>query len=196
MSHHALPDNLSADQALARLLEGNRAYVANGANAGDVSAAARARGANEGQAPYAVVVACSDSRVIPEVAFNAGLGEIFVIRVAGNVIDDHQMGSIEYAVEHLGSRLVLVLGHTQCGAVAAAMEGSPDGHIKYITDQIGEAIERAGGVADAYEACCANAHNAVAIIEGSLEIQEEEAQDGLRVLPAIFDIETGAVELL
>ena len=196
MAHHPLPDNISADEALAKLMAGNRAYVESGANAGDVSAAARTRGAVEGQAPYAVIVACSDSRVIPEVAFNAGLGEIFVIRVAGNVIDDHQLGSIEYAVEHLGSRLVVVLGHTHCGAVAAALGGETDGHIKHITDQIKTAVADAGREVDEREASCLNARNAVRIIEGSLEIQQEEAQDGLRVLAALFDIESGVVSVL
>lgn len=82
-----------------------------------------------------MVVACSDSRVIPESIFSAGIGDLFVVRVAGNVIDNHQLGTIEYAVEHLGCNLVLVLGHTLCGAVGAA-SGYSGGFVKFITDEI------------------------------------------------------------
>lgn len=83
---------------------------------------------------------CFDSRVIPEHIFSAGIGELFVIRLAGNVIDDHQLGSIEYAAGHLGCKLVVVLGHTHCGAVDAAIHHQPEGYIKYITDEIKKAI--------------------------------------------------------
>ena len=85
-----------------------------------------------GQHPHAIIVTCSDSRVIPETIFSAGLGELFVIRVAGNVIDDHQLGSIEYAAGHLGSPVVVVLGHTHCGAVDAAINSDPEGYIRCV----------------------------------------------------------------
>ena len=180
-----------ADQAMARLLEGNRRYVAEGGG-GDVSAEVRVRTALSGQRPYAIVVTCSDSRVIPEVIFSAGIGELFVIRVAGNVIDDHQLGSIEYAASHLGCNLVLVLGHDHCGAVDAAMNHDPDGYIKSITDEICQAI----GDADTDDlACRRNALHSAAVIEGSLEIQREE-ETGLKVMCAFYHLETGMVELL
>ena len=98
------------------------------------------------------MICCSDSRVLPESLFCAGIGELFVIRVAGNVIDNHQLGSIEYAAEHVGCPLILVLGHDRCGAVDAAIRHDPDGYIKFITDEIREAIGeerdllRGGGV--------------------------------------------------
>ena len=92
----------------------------------------------KGQSPYAIIVTCSDSRVIPENIFSAGIGELFVIRLAGNIIDDHQLGSIEYAAGHLGCRLVVVLGHTHCGAVDAAINSEPAGYIRCITDEIKE----------------------------------------------------------
>lgn len=91
-------------------------------------------------ARYAIVLACSDSRVIPEAIFSAGIGDLFVIRVAGNVVDKHQLGSIEYAEDHLGCNLVVVLGHTGCGAVDAAMHHEPYGTVKFITDEIADAI--------------------------------------------------------
>ena len=97
--------------------------------------------------------------MIPETIFSAGLGELFVIRVAGNVIDDHQLGSIEYAAGHLGSPVVVVLGHTHCGAVDAAINSDPEGYIKFITDEIKLAI---GDETDDYKACCLNVKRSVA----------------------------------
>ena len=102
---------METDERIEHLLAGNRRYRESS------DAALRERTAVHGQQPWAIVVACSDSRVIPEEIFSADLGELFVIRVAGNVLDNHQLGSIEYAAAHLGCSLVLVLGHTRCGAV-------------------------------------------------------------------------------
>ena len=104
--------NLTADEALERLRQGNARYLNASHAQGDVSPELRQSTFREGQHPYAIVLACSDSRVIPEAIFSAGIGELFVIRVAGNVVDRHQLGSIEYAEGHLGCNLVVVLGHT------------------------------------------------------------------------------------
>ena len=123
MSHESC--NLSADEALERLREGNARYLNANQAQGDVSPALRQSTFREGQRPYAIVLACSDSRVIPEAIFSAGIGDLFVIRVAGNVVDKHQLGSIEYAEDHLGCNLVVVLGHTCCGAVDAPCTTSP-----------------------------------------------------------------------
>ena len=106
---------------LQRLKEGNKKFLNSAQSLGDVSPAIRQKTSKEGQKPYAVIVTCSDSRVIPESIFSAGIGELFVVRTAGSTIDKASLGSIEYAVEHLGSKLVVVLGHTQCGAVTAAI---------------------------------------------------------------------------
>ena len=103
--------------------------------------------------------------MIPEHIFSAGIGELFVIRLAGNVIDDHQLGSIEYAAGHLGCKLVVVLGHTHCGAVDAAIHHQPEGYIKYITDEIKKAI---GDETDPYKASCLNVRHSVREIEKSL----------------------------
>ena len=93
-----------------------------------------------GQHPYAIVICCSDSRVIPEQIFSASVGDLFVIRVAGNVLDKHQLGSIEYAAAHLGCKLIVMLGHTHCGAVDAALCGHTDGFVSYIAKDITEAV--------------------------------------------------------
>ena len=135
-----MSSRIKAAEALLRLKAGNLHYVQSNSYTGDVSKVIRANTAKNGQFPYAIVIACSDSRVIPEVIFSAGMGELFTIRVAGNVIDRHQLGSIEYAVSHLKSPLVVVLGHTHCGAVAATIAGEGDSHIQSITDKIHKAI--------------------------------------------------------
>ncbi len=185
--------SLPADQALKKLADGNKRYMDAVTGSGDISPAIRAYTYEHGQQPYAIIVTCSDSRVIPESIFSAGIGELFVIRVAGNVIDDHQLGSIEYAAGHLGCRVIVVLGHTHCGAVDAAMNSDPEGYIKYITDEIRLAI---GDEKDDYKACCLNVQRSVNLIEHSLDIQHIEEEQGLRVVGAMYHIEDGHVEFL
>ena len=182
--------NLSAQQALARLKKGNERYLGSRTGTGDISLKRRIECFKNGQHPYAVIVSCSDSRVIPECIFGAGIGELFTVRVAGNVMDDHQLGSIEYAADHLGCRLIVVLGHDGCGAVDAAMNHDPDGYIKFITDEIRKAV---GDESDEYKACCRNVLHSVKTIESSLEIHKQEER-GLRVIGAMYRMEDGRVE--
>lgn len=181
---------LTATEALQKLKEGNAQYVSTDTFQSDVSSKVLEHFAKNGQAPYAIIISCSDSRVIPERIFHAAIGDLFTIRVAGNVIDDHQLGSIEYAAGHLGTKLVVVLGHTGCGAVHAAIDHDPSGFIKYITDEIKRAI---GKEKDDYKATLLNVEQSVRTIESSLEIQKDEA-DGLQVVGAIYRIEDGIVE--
>lgn len=136
---------ITPDEALQRLLDGNKRYVENrmtGAKLCDTSAR---ESLAKGQKPYAIVLSCSDSRVPPEIIFDKGLGEIFVVRVAGNVPDPVVLGSIEYAAEHLGSPLIVVLGHERCGAVTAAVDakGKPEGNIGAIIRTIAPAVKKA-----------------------------------------------------
>ena len=183
---------MNAREALEKLKAGNQIYRTAKTAGGDVSPELRAKTCAEGQQPYAIVVTCSDSRVIPEAIFSAGIGDLFVIRVAGNVIDDHQLGSIEYAASHLGSRLVVVLGHDHCGAVDAAINHDPEGYVKFITDEIRRAI---GSERDDYRACCLNVRHSVRRIEDSLDIRREE-EHGLRVVGALYHLGSGEVEYL
>lgn len=182
---------ITPQEALFRLKTGNQQYLDKGVNAGDVSHIRREECLRGGQHPYAIIITCSDSRVIPETIFSAGIGDLFVIRIAGNVIDDHQLGSIEYAAEHLGSSLIVVLGHNHCGAVDAAMNHEPDGYIKFVTDEIARAI---GDEKDEYKACCLNVRHSKAVIEHSLQIQTDEREYGLKVIGAIYHMEDGCVE--
>lgn len=187
MSHQ----NLSASEALEKLKDGNRRYLAAATNPGDVSPAIRQYTCENGQSPYATVITCSDSRVIPESIFSAGIGELFTIRVAGNVMDNHQMGSVEYATEHLGTKLAVVLGHTNCGAVGAAVSSDPGGFVKYITDEIKKAI---GEEKDPTKASCLNVRNSVAAIRESLKELVEKGE--LTVCGALYHIDSGEVEFL
>ncbi len=185
-------NQISATEALNKLKEGNVKYLDATSNPGDISALVRKKTCEEGQFPYAVVITCSDSRVIPESIFSAGIGELFVIRVAGNVIDNHQLGSIEYAVDHLGSKLVVVMGHSHCGAVGAAMGSNPTGYVKSITDMIREAI---GDEKDELRASCLNVENSVSVIKDSLKYQGDGEAD-VKVCGAMYHIDSGKVEFI
>ncbi len=183
---------MSASEAKKRLIEGNGRYMETSAGLGDVSPALRRFTYERGQKPYAIILSCSDSRAIPEAIFSAGIGELFVIRVAGNVVDDHQLGSIEYAADHLGTPIVVVLGHDRCGAVDAAMNHDPDGHIRYITDEILTAI---GDERDEYSACVKNVLHSVKLIEENADIRHLE-DEGLVVCGAIYHLKDGRVDFL
>ena len=184
-------ETLSASEAMQKLVEGNKRYLAASSNTGDISSKIRKFTCEEGQSPYAVVITCSDSRVIPESIFMAGIGELFVIRVAGNVMDDHQLGSVEYAVDHLWCKLVVVLGHEHCGAVDAAIHGEPGGYVKSITDEIRKAI---GEEKDALRASCLNVERSVSIIKESLGLTESKPGNDLKVCGAVYYIGSGSVE--
>ncbi len=185
--------NVSATEAIEKLKKGNQRYLEAVTNPGDISPQIRQQTCDEGQVPYAIVVTCSDSRVIPESIFTAGIGELFVIRVAGNVIDNHQLGSIEYAADHLGTRLVVILGHTHCGAVGAAMGPETDGYVKTITDVIREAI---GGEKDEYRACCLNVEKSVKMVKEGLNVPETGDENSLKVCGAVYHIDNGSVEFM
>lgn len=168
-----------------KLIEGNRRYCAAGYDA------RREQTAKEGQHPYAIVICCSDSRVIPEKIFSGDIGDLFVIRVAGNVLDRHALGSIEYAAEHLGCSLVLMLGHTGCGAVAAALSAHSEGYIAFVTDEIRAAI---GMERDPDTACRLNVTHGVEQIRAAFATHPELST--LEVAGAVYDIGTGEVAWL
>ncbi len=144
-----------------------------------------------GQNPYAVVVTCSDSRVPPEHIFAAGIGELFVIRTAGNVIGDFELGSIEYAVGHLGTPVVLVLGHNHCGAVAAAMEGHGTGNIKKVLDEIMPVIS---GEKDVDKCENLNIEHSFYRISESEMVRDLIRKGEVKLISGKYDIETGGVE--
>ena len=185
------------DEALDLLLAGNERFV-EGRAAGHDVVARREQVAGE-QQPFAVVLSCSDSRVPAELVFDQGLGDLFVCRVAGNVLNPFVVGSIEYAVANLSPLLVLVMGHERCGAVTAAVElvnggGSPTGSIHAVVDALASVLERGMSVDDAVRANTrAGAH---ALPERSAIVRRAMESDSLRVTAAVYSLDSGRVELL
>jgi len=190
---------LSPEQALQRLVEGNRRYVAEKAIHPDQTSQRR-REVAQGQSPIAVVLTCSDSRVAPELFLDQGLGDLFVIRNAGNILDDHVIGSIEYAVDHLHVGLIVVVGHGKCGAVtAAATGGEVPGHIRSVTEAIAPAVEEVENLAgDKVEnAVRANAQRAARILNHVEPFLKSAAAAGhLKIVAARYDLNTGGLEML
>lgn len=197
---HEAPAALTPEQALARLKAGNMRFVKHKEKHPDISFDRRRSLSRDGQHPYAVILGCSDSRVPPELIFDEGLGDLFVIRDAGNVVDDEVLGSIEYAVEHLGVRLVVVLGHEKCGAVSAAVAGGEaHGHIKAVMKAIEPAVEETKGMpGDKVHNCVlANARRVARLIRESEPILKEAADHKkIQVIAADYDLETYSVEFL
>ena len=140
---------MNIEKTLARLKAGNDRFVADKID-GKLQDSARRSELVSGQEPYAIILSCADSRVVPELAFDTGLGEIFVVRVAGNVANSSSMASIEYAVAHCGSKVIVVLGHQSCGAVGAAMSGGDNGYnLNHLLSHIQPALAACGEGADA-----------------------------------------------
>ena len=147
-----------------------------------------------GQQPFAVIVACADSRVAPELVFDSGLGELFVIRVAGNIANTSTVASVEYAVAHLGVRLVMVLGHQSCGAVAAAIAGGDNGaNLNHLVDHIKPAVSDA----DPDDVSKRNAViNAAALVETSDILTQAKTAGQLEVVPAFYSLVSGRVTVV
>jgi carbonic anhydrase len=151
-----------------------------------------------GQDPYAIILSCSDSRVVPELAFDAGLGELFVIRVAGNVTNISSIASIEYAVANLGTPVLVVIGHENCGAVTAAVNGADGGpHIKTLLSYINPAIEASGEGAGINDVVKKNALLMVERILRKSTICSEAVEQGkLKILPAYYHLDSGKIDYL
>ena len=175
------------NELIARLVKGNEQYLSSLNTIGDISLSKRKDTATNGQHPFVVIITCSDSRVIPEAIFNLGIGEAFIIRVAGNVVGECELGSIEYAIDHLGCKLVLVLGHTHCGAIHSAISNGHGKYVEYLLNPIKSAIKNEK---DELKASEINAINSSNIIRNNLNNPHVE------VASAIYDIETGKVKIL
>lgn len=149
-----------------------------------------------GQNPVAAILCCSDSRVPPELIFDQGLGDLFVVRTAGNVVDDVSLGSLEYAVEHLHVALLVVLGHSCCGAVTAtAQGGAVTGHIAMVVERLLPAVQCAHG--DVARAVDENIRSTVAMLRMNEPILAEQVQVGhLQIVGARYDLEDGRVRLI
>lgn len=190
---------VTPDVALQRLREGNRRFVAGATTHPDQTTARRTELAH-GQYPFAIILTCADSRLSPEIIFDQGLGDLFVVRNAGNLLDDHVIGSIEYAVEHLHATLIVVLGHSKCGAVSAAVAGGEvPGHLTSIVQSLSAAVEAArkkgGDVVD--NAVRISAQNAVAALAHAEPIVAEAVKaDHVKIVAGRYDLASGEVEIL
>jgi len=186
--------SVSADAALAKLKEGNLRFATSEVSQSKPTAARRAETAQE-QHPFAIILGCADSRTAPELIFDQNLGDLFVIRTAGNLVDDHALGSIEYAVAHLGARLVVVLGHERCGAVKAALESDhAPGHIESLVRDIQPAVKAAKGKpGDPLSATVAeNARQVAAQIKAKAALGDLAKE--VRIVSAVYDLDTGKID--
>lgn len=191
-------DNLSASKALDKLKEGNKRFVELKQKHPDEDKKRR-KEMLKGQHPFVVILSCSDSRVPPELIFDQGIGDIFEIRNAGNVLDDHVIGSIEYAVMHCGVKLIVIMGHQDCGAIAATLSGvSETKYIKSLEDSILPAVE------DCKEQGLEINSDNVVKAHVKQDIEELLAQDtklvkymkehNVEILPAYYHLDTGVVD--
>jgi carbonic anhydrase len=180
------------------LMEGNKRFVSGKTIPRDV-VTGRAKTASA-QHPYVIVLCCSDSRLSPELIFDQSIGDLFVVRTAGNIADPIALGSMEYAIEHLGSRMLVVLGHEKCGAVSATLSGDkmPTENLAALVEKIKPGIERLQGLVQGETlmnlAVEANVHHSTSdVVEGSPIVQHELASAGLSVVKAVYKLGTGEV---
>jgi carbonic anhydrase len=199
---------MSAREALGRLREGNRRFAAGLLSTEVLATHTRRADLVGGQRPFAIVLGCSDSRVPAEIVFDQGLGDLFVIRVAGNIVAPSQVGSVEFAAIRFGTPLVVVLGHSRCGAIEATLEelrqpaGTRSRNLRSIVNRIRPSVEallatelRHDPDALAREAVKANVRASVDHLRhGSETLEELTATSGLRIVGAEYSLETGLVE--
>jgi carbonic anhydrase len=189
-------DNLTAEAALQELKEGNDRYVLDHMEHPHEGAQRRID-LSIAQHPFAIILGCADSRVVPELIFDQGVGDLFVLRVAGHIADEAVIASIEFAVEHLGTRLVVVLGHERCGAVIAAInhafsEGKLNSLISYIDPAVRAAQSMEGDVVS--NTINAHVHLMVESLQSTAPILSHEVKLGrLKIVPAYYSLVTGKV---
>jgi carbonic anhydrase len=185
---------MDAESAINKLLEGNKRYMSGKLAEKDVGSAREAN--KDGQHPFATVIACSDSRVVPEFIFDVNVGDIFVIMNAGHCVDTLALGSIEYGIAHLQTPLLIILGHEKCGAVTAACQGGPcPPNIAAILEKIRPAVEK-GGVDKIEESIIFNMNVASEEIRRRSEIVRDLEKEGkLKIIEMKYYIEDGRVEI-
>ncbi len=194
--------NLSGDEALERLLEGNQRFAAN-KTIGPHRSESRRLEIATGQHPFAIILGCVDSRVPPELIFDQGLGDLFVIRSAGQVIDDAVLGSIEFGVAELGIPLIMVLGHSSCGAVTATVETleknlPTEGSISKLVENIEPAVHQAAGHGQELIDAAARINVALEIsrLNRSPLLSAAMKEAKLKIVGAFYDLSTGLLEIL
>ena len=199
---------ISAREALERLREGNGRFVSGAPSDDTLTSQTRRSKLAAGQEPFAIILGCSDSRVPAEIVFDQGLGDLFVIRVAGNIVAPSQIGSVEFAAERFGTRLVVVLGHSQCGAVRATLEAlqqptdNQSRNLRSIVDRVRPSVEALLSTElrhdpEALVRHAVRAHvriSAGQLRHGSEVLEQLIQRDGLLVVGAEYSLETGVVD--
>jgi len=199
---------MNSDKALQKLIEGNKQYIEGTTDGAELTIITRRKDVAEGQNPFAVILGCSDSRVPAELVFNQGLGDLFVIRVAGNIAAPSQIGSVEFACQHFGTQLIVVLGHSHCGAIKATVEtltGDPDDlspNLASIVDRVTPAVHpivKAKQYEDKsdliQQAIRANIEQSVNDLQTRSRILRRMAEKGqIKIVGAEYSIETGVVD--
>jgi carbonic anhydrase len=188
---------MNPDQILARLQEGNQRFQQDQLE-GKLQNNARRVDLTGGQQPFAIILSCADSRVVPELAFDTGLGELFVVRVAGNIANTSSIASMEYAVAHLNTQVIVVLGHESCGAVTAAVHGGDNGYnLNHLLAHVAPAISAAGDDATIADVVKKNAELTAQELITRSPIIGEAVNDGkVRIVPAYYELGSGKVVFL
>ena len=186
---------MNAQESLSRLKEGNSRFANGNRNTPSVDSE-KLGSLTGGQAPYAIILSCADSRVAPELAFDTGIGEIFIIRVAGNVANTSSVASIEYAIAHLGTKLIVVMGHESCGAVGAAIAGGDNGpNLNTLLSYITPSVEKCGADAPMEDVINENAsHAAKELMSKSAIISNAVNNEGVEIVTAYYNLGTGKVD--
>lgn len=180
-----------------RLKDGNDRFVADKLD-GKLQDSSRRNDLTGGQQPYAIILSCADSRVVPELAFDTGLGELFVVRVAGNIANSSSIASMEYAVAHCGSQVIVVLGHQACGAVTAAVNGGDNGYnLNHLLSHITPAIAASGEGASITDVVKKNAEmTANELLTRSSIISNAVSNGTVEIVPAYYNLDSGKVDFL
>ena len=192
----------AGDEALQKLMDGNKRYVSGSLMKKDIGETKRKELSTKGQKPFAIILTCSDSRVPPEILFDQGLGDIFIVRVAGNVVDPIVLRSIEYGAEHLNAPLLFILGHTKCGAVTATLEiletkGEPCPLAKKIMPAAEKAKKKGGTKDEVLEtAIKENVKNVYKDVMKSKIISHLVQEDKLKIVAGEYNITTGKIEMM
>jgi len=188
---------MEKNEIIKRLKTGNDNYI-NDRLIRTNQDAERRQSQTEGQAPFAIVLSCADSRVVPELAFDAGIGELFVVRVAGNIANTSSIASMEYAVAHLGTEVIVVLGHQSCGAVTAAVAGGDNGYnLNHLLAHIAPAIAKATDSSNVDEVIRVNAEHTVEELTNRSTIIGDAVRSGkVKIVPAYYHLDSGKVEFL
>ena len=188
---------MTTEDVISRLKSGNSNFVSDKLD-GKLNDSSRRDSLTGGQEPFAIVLSCADSRVVPELAFDTGLGELFVVRVAGNIANSSSIGSMEYAVAHCGTKVIVVLGHQSCGAVTAAVGGGDNGYnLNHLLSHITPAISAAGEGASITDVIKKNAQmTAQELLHRSAIIRDGVENKGVKIVPAYYNLDSGKVDFL